>query len=651
MPLPDIFLSYNREDQTAARRFAEAFGAAGFDVWWDVSLRSGEAYDEVTETALRTAKAVVVLWSRKSVASRWVRAEATLADRNKTLVPVMIEPCERPIMFELTQTAELVGWTGDGEDASWRSFLADVRRFVGGDGPRTKVAGPASPAPRSSSEPLLAVLAFDNLSTDPEMAFFSDGISDEILETVARNSSLRVIGRASSFQFRGADKAARRVGAELKATHVLDGAVRRSGVRVRISAQLVECASEIRLWSERFDRDLTDVFALQDEIAAAVAAALKAAFAPSRSARRTINPEAYDLYLKSRDFSTASSTEEAPRLLEQAVALDPDFAVAWAALAGSKVWMSLVGGDGARRPRLDEARAALATAERLDSGLGQTRTVRSDLEPYAAFARREALLREALDITPGDAECLNAMCGFLGLVGRRREARIYADDAIARDPLFPPAFDLRVAVWDEDYPTRQAWWDTQRAKWPAYFPFSVAAAWSAAAEGDWPKYDELVAHARAQPFSEPLKQVMRITFLASAALREGDTAYFDQIIIEMETDLERTGSVPLHYAWSGARFGKLEEVFALLERASFDVVLEPLGGGRLTSGWTPGLIFSPDVNSAMMADPRFVRLCAKLGLVGYWLDTGKWPDCADAVPYDFRAEARKSDAEGLARRA
>lgn len=110
--MTDIFLSYNREDQARAKLFAEAFEGQGFKVWWDVGLRTGEAYDEVTETALRTAKAVVVLWSKKSVQSRWVRAEATLADRNKTLVPCMIEPCERPIMFELTQTAELGHWDG-----------------------------------------------------------------------------------------------------------------------------------------------------------------------------------------------------------------------------------------------------------------------------------------------------------------------------------------------------------------------------------------------------------------------------------------------------------------------------------------------------------------------------------------------------------
>jgi len=114
-----------------------------------VGLRTGEAYNEVTETALRTAKAVVVLWSKKSVQSRWVRAEATLADHNKTHVPCIIEPYERPIMFELTQTAELEHWTGDASDKAWVAFLSDVRRFV--------TSGGASRRPPPFTAPLLAV--------------------------------------------------------------------------------------------------------------------------------------------------------------------------------------------------------------------------------------------------------------------------------------------------------------------------------------------------------------------------------------------------------------------------------------------------------------------------------------------------------------
>jgi class 3 adenylate cyclase len=144
--VPDVFLSYNREDQAVARLFADAFSAQGFEVWWDVGLKAGEAYDEVTETALRTAKAVVVLWSKKSVVSRWVRAEATLADRNKSLVPCMIEPCERPIMFELTQTTDLSHWRGGANDKAWLAFVGDVRTFIAARAGAGSVAA-ATPSP------------------------------------------------------------------------------------------------------------------------------------------------------------------------------------------------------------------------------------------------------------------------------------------------------------------------------------------------------------------------------------------------------------------------------------------------------------------------------------------------------------------------
>ncbi len=127
---PDIFLSYSRDDQTTARRFAEGLEAQGFSAWWDATLRTGESYDQVTEKALNEAKAVVVLWSAKSVNSRWVRAEATMADRNKTLAPVMIESCRRPIMFELTQTADLSHWSGDAKDKTWQSFVVDLRGLI-----------------------------------------------------------------------------------------------------------------------------------------------------------------------------------------------------------------------------------------------------------------------------------------------------------------------------------------------------------------------------------------------------------------------------------------------------------------------------------------------------------------------------------------
>ena len=158
---PDIFISYSREDRRIARHFAERFAEEGFDVWWDDALHSGETFDEVIENALKAAKAVVVLWSPRSVTSRWVRAEATLADRHHKFAPVIIEPCDRPIIFELSHTTDLSHWTGDTSDAVWRSLVKDLNRFV--ERGRAKEAGtqtvdagrgraPAAtrPAPRSA---------------------------------------------------------------------------------------------------------------------------------------------------------------------------------------------------------------------------------------------------------------------------------------------------------------------------------------------------------------------------------------------------------------------------------------------------------------------------------------------------------------------
>ena len=127
---PDIFISYSREDRRIARHFAERFAEEGFDVWWDDALHSGETFDEVIENALKAAKAVVVLWSPRSVTSRWVRAEATLADRHNKFAPVIIEPCDRPIIFELSHTTDLSHWTGDTSDAVWRSLIKDLKRFI-----------------------------------------------------------------------------------------------------------------------------------------------------------------------------------------------------------------------------------------------------------------------------------------------------------------------------------------------------------------------------------------------------------------------------------------------------------------------------------------------------------------------------------------
>lgn len=185
----DIFISYSREDRPAARHFAESFAREGFTVWWDAAIRSGETFDEVIERELRASKAVVVLWSKRSVASRWVRAEATLADRSNKLVPVIIEHCDRPIIFELTHAAELADWTGDSSDNRWQTLVGDLHRLI--DKAR-EVAAPASPAEIPVARPT-PVAVPSPTSAQPKEAPRKAATSthDELIEALERLKTRR----------------------------------------------------------------------------------------------------------------------------------------------------------------------------------------------------------------------------------------------------------------------------------------------------------------------------------------------------------------------------------------------------------------------------------------------------------------------------
>ncbi|MEM7330380.1 MAG: SUMF1/EgtB/PvdO family nonheme iron enzyme [Pseudomonadota bacterium] len=149
--MADIFLSYSRVDRPTAQIIAEALEAEGFSVWWDKVLRAGQTYDEVTETMLRDSHVVIVLWSQTSVKSTWVRAEATQGQRNCVLVPAMIEDAERPIMFELTQTADLIGWAGDRSDERWVGYVDDLKRAL--EKPKPTGAMASEPTPKPIPEP------------------------------------------------------------------------------------------------------------------------------------------------------------------------------------------------------------------------------------------------------------------------------------------------------------------------------------------------------------------------------------------------------------------------------------------------------------------------------------------------------------------
>jgi len=353
MSAPDIFLSYSREDQVRAKLFADAFKAQGLDVWWDVGLIPGEAYDEVTETALRTAKAVVVLWSKKSVASRWVRAEATLADRNKTLVPCMIEPCERPIMFELTQTAELSHWQGDAMDKAWLTFLAGVRRFVEkqatpdvAPGLSVPIATPAhTPAKRGErgDAPSLAVLPFTNRSTSPEDDVFALGMVADLVDALSQGVHCRVLASSTAARLStGSLSDLQAVGRVLGVRYLLEGNVRRTGNDIRVTAQLIEAASgEIR-WTQKFDKPLSKLADLQEELVREVASQMGARVYQLELERVLDKPAdhtAWEAAMRSLAYfrnQAQPDIEGAITQADRALAIAPDYGLAHAMLAHAR---------------------------------------------------------------------------------------------------------------------------------------------------------------------------------------------------------------------------------------------------------------------------------------------------------------------------
>ncbi|MEN0064817.1 MAG: toll/interleukin-1 receptor domain-containing protein [Myxococcota bacterium] len=161
--MSDVFISYKSEDRERVAIIARGLEAEGFDVWWDSALRGGETYDEVIERELAAAKVVVVLWSPQSVGSRWVRSEATVGDRQGKLVPATIEPCRRPLAFELAHTSTLDHWRGDPNDPHWRRFVDDVRARRDGKAPKrggvkTQTRPQRTKPPSSPFWPLAALL-------------------------------------------------------------------------------------------------------------------------------------------------------------------------------------------------------------------------------------------------------------------------------------------------------------------------------------------------------------------------------------------------------------------------------------------------------------------------------------------------------------
>jgi serine/threonine protein kinase/Tfp pilus assembly protein PilF len=335
-----------------------------------------------------------------------------------------------------------------------RNELEHLRRVVGPDAapPRRERR---TPLPAASDAPSIAVLPFANRSAGPEDEYFSDGLADELISVLVKIRGLRVAARTSSASFKGKDATIADVGRALNVKSVLEGSVRKAGNRVRISVQLVKVENGDALWSETYDRTLDDIFAVQDDIAQSVvkelrttllgespdsddSGAAKAEVAAAAEGRGQ-NPEAHRLLLEGRFFLERMSNDGIARgvaLLEQATALDPDYANAWAELArgysqqGAFGYVPVVEGYGRARKAVERALALVPDLPEALLVLAQVQGIH-DWDLVAA----ESNYRKALAAAPANANVLENVGFFLARTGRPEEAEVLLKRALEQDPL------------------------------------------------------------------------------------------------------------------------------------------------------------------------------------------------------------------------
>jgi TolB-like protein len=285
----------------------------------------------------------------------------------------------------------------------------------------------------------IAVLPFVNMSSDPEQEYFSDGLSEEILNLLAKIHGLKVIGRTSSFAFKDKNEDLRGIGQSLGVNTVLEGSVRKSGERVRITAQLIDVSDGAHIWSETYDRTITDIFAVQDDVAAAIIDALQIHVGanPTRG-RPTENTEAYALFLKARASLNMNEVQDAEELVLKAIELDPNFAEAYELLAECYFWLCRPGVNSIEGQKLTGEAAAKALALDPDLVFAQALFATGNVETYSFLGEIEAFER-AVHQQPGNSALMGALAWDLLETGYLREAVRLAERFVELDPLSPLA--------------------------------------------------------------------------------------------------------------------------------------------------------------------------------------------------------------------
>ena len=461
------------------------------------------------------------------------------------------------------------------------------------------------PTPSPPQVPSIAVLPFANMSADPDQEYFCDGMAEEIIDALARLQGLRVVARTSAFQFKGKGHDLGEIGEKLRVRHVLEGSVRKAGDRLRINAQLIAIDDGYHLWSERFDRTMDDVFAVQEEIAQAIVTKLRAELV-GVSAGPLVkgtapNLEAYHLFLQGRGLSWRSGFLEGREFFERALAIEPEYAAAHAYLALAIAGPS-IHGEVAPRDAIPEARAAAEHALSIDPECAEARLMLASLRMYYDWdwEGAEQEYRRGIERSPGASDLHMGFADFLAHRRRFDEALTEARLGVELDPVSLQHNRILAAVlfmasrFDESIEQSRRTLELD----PHYFPARWHLAQALAALG---RHDEAVwtlEQGRADAGGNPPSEGLLGMFLADVGRTDEARAVLDSLKRRRETGYAPAGCV----AWVLVGLGEIDDAIAWYERAYQD--REALC--TLLSEW-----ISAD-RRPMGADPRFRDLLRRV---------------------------------------
>jgi TolB-like protein/Flp pilus assembly protein TadD len=492
---PDVFMSYASQDAGVANAIIESLEQHGLRCW--IAPRDvvpGSLYADEIVRAINDTKVVVLVLSEHAVVSPHVGKEIERASSKRRRIIAFhtdSAPLTRAFEYFLSES-QWIDVAPEGTDAAVAKLVEAVRLHLDPSSvaeshvhSHLPVASPATAAPRTKwvaaagivaalllvlayfvfdhlwlskkvaeensavapathavPEKSVAVLPFVDMSEKKDQEYFSDGLSEELIDMLTKTPELRVPARTSSFYFKGKQTTIAEIAKSLGVANVLEGSVRKSGNTLRITAQLIRVDSGYHVWSETYDRQLDDIFKIQDEIAGAVVKALKVSLLEGGVPRATptSNTEAYTLYLQGQaignNAAQSADVERAIDHLQRALKFDPMFARAWAALAGWRIFNYSYFTNGNYQQVLAEARYAAQLALNLDPNLSDAHAAMGDVYSLEwNWKAAEAEINKAVALDPGNATVLGSASQIAQTLGRFEEALQLAQRALALDPL------------------------------------------------------------------------------------------------------------------------------------------------------------------------------------------------------------------------